>query len=126
LLIHDVPLETEYSVFLDGDAAVQPGWWERLVPMMDRGIDYVGQPAWRDCGPGEIEKIQTKPWCLGVPFERRSGRAGVAYMQKGIIAARSERLRGVKDLDEVSLGEMARQMGWTREELPCASAVGAG
>jgi hypothetical protein len=125
LAIHDVPLETEYTVFLDGDVAVQPGWWETLLPRMDRGVDYIGQPAWREYGPREIEKIQTKPWYVGVPFERRSGRAGVAYMQTGIIAVRSERLRGVKDVDEVSLGEIGRQMGWTREEVPCAAVAAA-
>jgi hypothetical protein len=114
LVLHDVPLEAEYTVFLDGsprgacatspgegdDCApgadttpldgdlVHAGWWETLLPIMDRGVDYIGAPVWREYGPKDIERIQAKTWYLGVPFERRSGRAGVSFMRKGVIAVR--------------------------------------
>jgi hypothetical protein len=129
LLYHDVPLATEYAVWLDDDSFVEEGWWEALCPLLGRHVDYLGQPWWVDYLPGQEEMIRSQPWYRGVPFERRDGRPGVWFMTGGFLAVRSERLREANfpDTDrawkgdtlrqyggDTLLGEVARQLGWTR------------
>jgi hypothetical protein len=114
LVFHDVPLEAEYAICLDRGASLEAGWWEAIAPLMEQEIDYVGRPAWHEYLPGEAERIQTQPWYMGVPLERREGRLGTAYLGGGFVAVRCERLREVEYPGEVWLGEMANQLGWTR------------
>jgi hypothetical protein len=114
LLFHDVALEAEYAIRLDRETGVESGWWEALAPLMEQGIDYIGQAEWHDYLPGEAERILAQAWYMGVPLERREGRLGVAYMSGGFMAVRSERLREVEYPGEIWLGEMANQLGWTR------------
>jgi hypothetical protein len=112
-LLHDVRLTTEYAICLAEDGEVDAGWWERLTPIMDEKVDYFGTPAWHAYTPREVERIQTQPWYMGVPWARRDGKAGVEFMTGPVVGIRSERLQEVKYPGEVMLGEMARQLGWT-------------
>jgi hypothetical protein len=116
LLFHDVPLEGEYAICLDQGTCVEEGWLDALSPLMTQGIDCIGRPAWHEYLPGEAERIQAQPWYMGVPFERRDGRLGVAYFGGGLMAVRCERLRDVEYPGEVWFGEMGRQLGWSRAE----------
>jgi Glycosyl transferase family 2 len=127
-LFHDVPLETEYVVCLDDDSVLQPGWWEALGPLLDKGFDCIGQPRWHDYLPGQMEQLQTYPWYMGVPFDRRDRRLGVSYMAGEFRVLRAERLREANFPDlstfgnadrsqqyssDILLGEIARQLGWS-------------
>lgn len=127
LLLHDVRLETDYAICLDAAHDLERGWWEALTPILESNADYVGQPQWRQYQPGELEAIRARPWYLGVPFERRAGHAGVTFMRKGLMAVRCQRLReanypepdAAADNDYV-LGEIARQLVWSRAEFPAS------
>jgi hypothetical protein len=115
LIFQDVPLRTDYAICV-GEGSVNAGWWDRLAPLMDRGIDYIGQPQWHEYSPTEAERVQTQPWYMGVPLARRNGKPSVAFMGGGLVAVRTERLQGVEYSGEVALGEIANQMGWAREQ----------
>jgi hypothetical protein len=123
-LFFDVPLSAEYAVWLDQGTAVTAGWWDELAPLLEGRVDYIGHADWHGYRPGEAERRQTEGWYLGVPVERRDGKAGVAFCREGLIAVRAERLREASfppvratgPLD-VLLGEMAHQLGWTRGDL---------
>jgi Flp pilus assembly protein TadD len=129
LLFHDTPLTTDYAVWFDDDSFVEEGWWEALCPLLDYHVDYIGQSWWVDYMAGQEEMIRAQPWHRGVPFERRAGRPGVWFMTGGFLAIRAERLRQADfpDTDltwngetlqqfggDTLLGEIARQLGWTR------------
>jgi tetratricopeptide (TPR) repeat protein len=129
LMLHDVPLATEYAVWFDDDSFVEEGWWQALCPLLDRQVDYVGQQWWVDYLPGQEEMIRSQPWYRGVPFDSRDGRPGVWFMTGGFLAVRGERLRQANFPDtarawkgdtlrqyggDTLLGEIARQLGWTR------------
>jgi hypothetical protein len=129
LVYHDLPLTTEYAVALAETTAVEAGWWEALAPLLRQRVDYIGSPHWVDYTPQQAEWLQAHPRYLGVPFERREGRLGVSFMAGGFVAVRSERLReanypvpGVAwkdgpppgDVGDPLLGEIARQLGWSR------------
>ncbi len=131
LMYHDVPLDSEYAVWLDDDSFVEEGWWQALVPLMERRVDYIGQPWWVDYLPGQTDMIQAQPWYRGVPFDMGAGRIGIWFMTGGFMAVRAERLRNVNfpDTDatwqgdrlqqyggDTLLGEIARQQEWTRAE----------
>ena len=128
LMYHDVPLVSEYAVWLDDDSYVEPGWWEALLPLLARKVDYIGQHWWVDHLPGQAEMIRAQPWYRGVPFDRRAGRPGTWFMTGGFMAMRADRLREANfpDVDfrwkgdqlkqyggDTLLGEIARQLGWT-------------
>jgi hypothetical protein len=127
-VFHDVPLATNYVVQLEVDAVLESGWWESLLPLMDQGLDYIGQPAWHEYSPSQQEALQSFPWFMGVPFDRKDGRVGVSYMRPGFVVVKAEGLQqadypeagGQKRKErlgmfrnEVLLGEIARQLGWT-------------
>jgi hypothetical protein len=127
LMYHDAPLATEYAVWLDDDSFVEAGWWPALAPLLERGIDYAGQPWWVDYLPGQAEMLRAQPWYRGVAFECRDGRPGIEFMTGGFIVVRSARLRESNFPDTASawkgdtlkqyggdtlLGEVARQLGW--------------
>lgn len=127
LMYFSVPLATEYAVWFDDDSFVGPGWWEALCSVLDRGVDYVGQPWWVDYLPGQMEMIRVQPWYRGIPFASYSGRPGVRFMTGGFVAVRSDRLREANfpNTDrpwrggalqqyggDTLLGEIARQLGW--------------
>jgi hypothetical protein len=114
LLFYDVAMEAEYAICLDQGTCLEAALWEALAPLMEQGIDYIGQPGWHNYLPGEAERILAQPWYMGVPLERREGRLGTAYMGGGVMAVRAERLREVEYPGEIWLGEMANQLGWTR------------
>ena len=106
---------------IDQSACVEAGWWDALVPLMEKGIDYIGQPGWRDYLPGEVERMQSEPWYMGVPLTRREGRLGVAFMRDGFVVVRPERLReanfpppGANGRGDFVLGAIANQLGWTQ------------
>jgi tetratricopeptide (TPR) repeat protein len=128
LMYHDVPLVSEHAVWLDDDSYVEPGWWEALLPLLARKVDYLGQRWWVDYLPGQREMIRSQPWYRGVPFERRDGRQGTWFMTGGFMAVRADRLREANFPDvgfswkgdrlkqyggDTLLGEIARQLGWT-------------
>jgi hypothetical protein len=124
LMDRDLPLETEYAIFLDPGTVVEPGWWEALVPHFEQQIDYIGRPAWRDYLAGEVEQLQRYAWYMGVPHARRDGRPGVTYMTSGLLAIRSQRLRqvdlpqsGIAAGTDVLLGAAAHQLRWTHSAL---------
>ena len=130
LLYHDLPLTTEYAVWFDDDSYVEAGWWQALTPLLDRHVDYIGQPWWVDYLPGQADMIRAQSWYRGLPFDAREGRPGVEFMTGGFMAVRAERLRQANFPDtevrwkgdsmkqyggDTLLGEIARQLGWTRE-----------
>jgi hypothetical protein len=123
------PLTTEYTIWFDDDSHVEAGWWDALVPVLDRGIDYIGQEWWANYFPGQAEMIAQQPWYRRVPFARRDGQPGVRFMTGGFIALRTDRLKHVNfpDTDfrwkgdtlkqyggDTLLGEIANQLDWTR------------
>jgi hypothetical protein len=129
LLYYDVPVTTDYVVWLDDDSFVEPGWWEALLRLLDRSIDYIGQPWWVTYLPGQTEMICHQSWYREVPFDERNGQAGTWFMTGGFMAVRTECLRQANFPDTDStwkddrlkqyggdtlLGEIARQLGWTR------------
>jgi hypothetical protein len=118
LLLFDLPVATDYVVLLSGNLPpTEPAWWAPLAQWMEQGVDYIGVPAWQEYLPAQMETIQTQRWYLGVPFERRNGRPGVSYMVDGVTAIRAERLHEAnipQVCNDVTLGEIARQMGWSR------------
>jgi Flp pilus assembly protein TadD len=129
LMLHDVPLATDYVVWFDDDSFVEEGWWETLCPLFDRGVDYIGRPWWVNYLPGQEDMVRSQSWYRGVPFDARDGRPGVWFMTGGFLALRSERLREANFPDterewkgdtlkqyggDTLLGEIARQLGWTR------------
>jgi tetratricopeptide (TPR) repeat protein len=128
-MYHDVPLASEYAVWFDDDSFVERGWWEALLPLLARRVDYIGQRWWVDYLPGQADMIRAQPWYCGVPFDRREGRPGTWFMTGGFMAVRADRLREADfpDVDfcwrghrlqqyggDTLLGEIARQLGWTR------------
>jgi hypothetical protein len=127
-MYHDVKLDCEYVIFLNGDLPIKSGWWEALAPRLEERIDYIGKSSWHDYSVAQLEAIQSHAWYMGIPFDRREGRLGVSFVPWGLLAVRSERLReaGFPNLgfreaertqgltEDVILGEMARQFGWTR------------
>ncbi len=130
LLYHDVPLLTEYAVWFDDDSYAEAGWWEALRPRFDRRVDYLGQFWWVDYLPGQREMVRAQPWYRGVPFEVKEGREGIHFATGGFMAVRADRLvqagfpdtRAVWEGDalrqfgcDTLLGEIARQLGWSRE-----------
>jgi hypothetical protein len=122
LAFHDVSLEAEYVVCLDQGSCVEAGWWDALVPLMEQGIDYLGQPSWHDYRPGEADRLQMYPWYVGVPIARREGRWGTTFMRGECFAVRAQRLREVDfppaghsgDV-ETLLGAAAHQQGWSQQ-----------
>jgi hypothetical protein len=126
LLFHDVALETDYVICVAESATLEAGWWDALVPLLDQGIDYLGQPVWRAYSSGQIENIQGCSWYMGVPIEWREGRPGVTYLTGEVLAVRAERLREADFpslhplwasqrppmAGDMLLGEIARQLGW--------------
>jgi hypothetical protein len=129
-MLHDMPLETEYAIWFDDDSYVDPGWWQALLPLLQKGIDYIGQPWWVFYQPGQAEMIQAQPWYRGLAFEQRQDKPGVQFMTGGFLAVRSARLREVDFPDtllrwkgrglqqyggDTLLGEIARQQGWSRQ-----------
>jgi tetratricopeptide (TPR) repeat protein len=128
LMYHDVPLVSEYAVWLDDDSYVETGWWEALLPLLARKVDYIGQRWWVDYLPGQWDMIRAQPWYRGVPFDHRAGRPGTWFMTGGFVVTRAERLREANFPDDSFcwkgdrlqqfggdklLGEIARQLGWT-------------
>jgi hypothetical protein len=128
-LVTDMPLTTEYVLRFEGDAWVEDGWWPALLPLLEQGIDYLGRPAWGFYGPGQAEALPAQPWYRGRPPEVRDGRPGVEYFGGGFAGVRVARLREVdrpgaaaggpggpawRIGDDLWLGEVARQQGWTR------------
>ncbi len=127
-LFHDVPLTSQYAIWFDDDSFVESGWWEGLLPLLQRRVDYIGQEWWVDYLPGQKEMIQAQPWYRGVPFEVRNGKPGVHFMTGGFLAVRSACLaeanfpeparwkgRGLLQYGgDTLLGEIARQLGWSR------------
>jgi len=123
LVFHDVQLTAEYAICLNQDVVVEADWWESIVPLLEKGVDYIGQPSWHDYLPGEAERFQASRWYMGVPHVRREGRPGVSFMRDGIVAVRSERLReadfpqaGHLRDSSVLLGAIAHQLGWSQAE----------
>jgi hypothetical protein len=129
LLYHDAPLTTAYAVWFDDDSYVESGWWEGLVPLLDRGIDYIGQPWWVTYLPGQVEMIQAQPWYRGIPFARRNGRSGTSFMTGAFQAIKTACLREANFPDtstrwngrslqqyggDTLLGEVAHQLGWSQ------------
>jgi hypothetical protein len=121
LLFHDVPLHTDYVIRLADDFEMEAGWWEALEPLLEKGVDYIGQSTWRDFLPGEAEMIQSQPWYMGVPFARREGKIGISWMTGTFLAVRSARIKQASFPDprafgkaDVLLGEVAHQMGWSQ------------
>ncbi len=128
-MFHDAPLESEYVVWFDDDSYVEAGWWEALLLLLERRVDYVGQPWWVNYLPGQAEMIQAQPWYRGAPFELREGRPGVHFMTGGFLAVRTACLREANFPDTASrwkgrglqqyggdtlLGEVARQLSWSQ------------
>jgi tetratricopeptide (TPR) repeat protein len=128
LMYHDVPLVSEYAVWLDDDSYAEPGWWEALLPLLARHVDYIGQRWWVNYLPGQADMIRAQPWYRGVPFDCRAGRCGIWFMTGGFVVARADRLREANFPDvgfywkgdrlqqyggDTLLGEIARQLGWT-------------
>jgi hypothetical protein len=131
LLYYDAPLTTEYAVWFDDDTYVDAGWWDGLRQLFEKKIDYIGQQWGVWCYPGQAEMIQAQPWYRGVPLAFPRGQLGVTFMTGGFVAARVERLREVNYPDpswswkgdrlkhfggDTLLGEIARQLGWSRAE----------
>jgi hypothetical protein len=128
-MFYDLPLDAEYVVWLDDDSFAEPGWWQALLPLLERRVDYIGQPWWVYYLPGQLDMIRAQPWYRGVPFETRRGRPGANFMTGGFLAVRAACLREA-DFPDVSsrwkgrplqqyggdtlLGEIARQLGWSR------------
>src|SRR5437660_980045 len=92
-LFHDVPIKSDYVVCLNDDSLLLAGWWEALGGVFNQGIDYVGQSSWHPYSAAQLEAVQSFPWYMGVPFDRREGKPGVSYMRAGFMAVRSEGLR---------------------------------
>jgi hypothetical protein len=101
----------------------------RLLPLLDRQIDYIGQTWWVAYLPGQTEMIQAQPWYRGRPFEQQDGKPGVTFVTGGFQALRAVRLREANFPDttlrwkgsalkqyggDTMLGEIARQLGWTQ------------
>jgi hypothetical protein len=129
LMYYSMPLESEYAIWLDDDSYVDPGWWQALRELLDQRVDYVGQDWWLTYRPGQTEMYQTRPWYRGVPFLVQEGKNGSRFMTGGFMAVRMSRLleANYPDTDFVwkretlqhdggdsMLGEIARQLGWTR------------
>jgi tetratricopeptide (TPR) repeat protein len=129
LLYHNVVLDTEYAIWLDDDSYVEEGWWPALCQVMDRQIDYSGQSWWADYFPGQTEMIKAQPWYRNLPFDLQDGKPGIRFMTGGFVLLRSERIRQADFPDttftwnsdtlkqyggDTLLGEIARQLGWTR------------
>ena len=127
LMYHDIPLTTDYTVWLDDDSYVRPGWWEALDSLLCDRIDYIGQPWWVDYLPGQTSMIQAQPWYREIPFDRKDGQEGIWFMTGGFVVIRSECLRAANFPDteffwkggtltqyggDTLLGEVARQLGW--------------
>jgi hypothetical protein len=128
LLLHDLQLQTEYTVLLDDATVVSPRWWDELQTLLKDGIDYAGQPCWHHYSSRQLDTILTQPWYMGVPFDRRESGLGVSFMNEGIIVVRSQRVRdanfpSVEIPDQtnglVMLGEVARQMQWRQKTFGC-------
>lgn len=128
-MYYDVPIETEYVIWLDDDSYVEAGWWPELRKLFDRQIHYIGQRWWVQYLPGQTEMIKSMPWYRGVAFEERDGKQGAHFMTGGFMAVQMERLREVNfpDVDftwkgdtlkqyggDTLLGEIARQLGWSQ------------
>jgi hypothetical protein len=128
-MYYDLPIETEYVVWLDDDTYVEPGWWAELCKLFDKKIDYIGQPWWVHYLPGQTEMIQSQKWYREVPFEEYKGKIGTRFMTGGFIAIRTERLYQADFPDtnlrwkgehlqqyggDTLLGEIARQLGWSQ------------
>lgn len=129
LMYHYPRLATEYAVWFDDDSFVEAGWWEALLPLMRKKIDYIGKlyvlPVFR----GQDEMFQAMPWYRGRPFIIHEGRPSAVFITGGVLTVRSERLqqcnwpdlnfsfRGEKlnhNGGDVLLGQIAHQLGWTR------------
>jgi hypothetical protein len=128
-LFHGIALTTEYTIWFDDDTYVEPGWWEALVPVLDQGIDYIGQEWWAWYLPGQTEMSAHQPWYRGVPWTTVNERPGVRFMTGAFVVVRSECLRAANFPDtsfswkgdtlkqygdDMLLGEIANQLGWTR------------
>jgi hypothetical protein len=128
-MLYDAPLTTDYTIWFDDDSCVEAGWWEELTPLLDRGVDYIGQEWWVWYFPGQTEMIAKQPWYRGVPFALRDGRPAVRFMTGGFVSMRTECLRAANFPDtefrwkgdtlkqyggDTLLGEIANQLGWTR------------
>jgi hypothetical protein len=129
LMFHDVPLHSDYAIWIDDDSYVDPGWWQALLPLLEQRIDYIGQRQWADYLPEQQDMIRAQPWYRGVPFEHRDGRPGVHFMTGGFIAIRAACLRQANFPDhqtrwkghslqqyggDTLLGEIARQLAWSQ------------
>jgi hypothetical protein len=130
-LIHDVNIKSEYVIVLNYGNSLEVGWWEALLPLLEKGTDYIGQLAWHEYSSAELDLIQTFPWYVGVPFDRREGRIGVSYMAPGFMVVRREGLqqaniRGTNSFEtgdtlfpphgsDILLGEIARQLEWKQD-----------
>ena|ERR1700677_2607090 len=135
LVCHDVPLESEYVIFLEG-SCIKEGWWELIEPLLNGDNDYIGHRQWTDYSPDQLEQIQLRPWYMGVPFEKRDGRPGVSNVPWGMMAVKSQRLReanfpeprlaadGIAGCgSDVLLGEIARQLGWKHKDYQTEGAA---
>jgi hypothetical protein len=134
-LLTDVPVTTEYVLWFDQCSRLEVGWWELLLPLLEKGIDCVGHPEWVEYSPRDAERLQGRPWYRGVPLERRANKPGVSFMSRfwGLRTACFREVEGTGERNwsrwaseqsggwPVLLGEIARQLNWSRAEYQIAT-----
>lgn len=131
MLFHDVALPGDYAVLLQESSVVRSGWWQALLPLFEARIDYIGKQIWTQYTARQMETIQAQPWFTGVPFLRRNDRPGGFWASAAFLAVRAARLKQANFPDlamcrkghrtepvgiETLLGEIARQLGWSRAD----------
>lgn len=122
----DLPVATDYLVWVEEAASLAADWWQKLSRSFVGGGDVFGSVQWQELSAADAAAVQLQPWYRGLPLPTRFGRAGVWVPAGGWAAFRVSRLRESGVLDswfprdgEEScvrvafwLGAIARQLEW--------------
>ena len=131
-LWYDLPVQTEFVVWIEESVALAAGWWEKLFLSFHKGADIFGPLIWKEMSAKDVEVARSQPWYRGVPFGKREGQVGVWVPRGGWVAFRVACLRQAGLLDaslqcggpEVSdniffwLGAVAQQLEWRHDGPP--------
>jgi hypothetical protein len=93
----DVPVGTEYVVWVPDDTPVAPGWWQALDSLLQPGVDYAG--------PGRDVQGDRSPVAVRA--------ARLAEIEPGSLQA-APGSANTPDAIERFLGELAHRFGWSR------------
>lgn len=136
----DLPVATDYLVWVEDTAALAADWWQELSSSLTSGADVFGPVTWRELSARDEETARLQPWYRGLPLPTQAGRRGVWASPGGWLAFRVACLRQAGLLETwlprggeeksprvfLWLGAAAQQLEWRHAGLSAAASPSCG